>query len=567
MKSKLKYIVRVSALSASIVVGSSLTSCNDWLNLLPNNEQVTENYWQSKEDVEQVVASGYVYMRNSVPSLINWGELRGGDFYNSVAGAKASKMQEFDMLPTNDLCSYFTLYQVISMANSIIEYAPEVRGVDNTYYEAMMKSHLCEAYFMRAWSYSILVKNFKEVPLVISAYVNDRAEMQVPKNSESEIIAQIKEDVKTAINLGAAKDHYEVEWQTKSRATKWALYALMADICLWNHDYDECIQYANMILDATDSFRPVFMTETNRWFEMFNPGLSNESIFELYWDYNTENGDNNFTGKFSDKGLITGSDNGVCNFTQYAIDKMMKETVSALVNNPALTVDVRVGRMLNVTYSATSAKLSGSVFSLSGPGLWKYRGSEGDDLTNPRVHKDANFILYRVADVMLMKAEALVMKGEGSWRAAIELINKIRVRAALPVFIDLDASDADALIQSQDQYQMLTEVLDQREMEFLGEAHRWYDVLRLARYDKNFAPNGTVEETFGIDQEHYATQGFGLDDFKYKEKAMAIITQSNQTNSKAQLESVLNNSWAWYLPLPQHDIECNANLKQNPYYN
>ena len=62
----------------------SLTSCNDWLNLLPDNEQVTEDFWQSKEDVESVVASGYYYMRKAVPTLIVWGELRGGDFYNQV---------------------------------------------------------------------------------------------------------------------------------------------------------------------------------------------------------------------------------------------------------------------------------------------------------------------------------------------------------------------------------------------------------------------------------------------------------------------------------------------------
>lgn len=550
----------------TIAFSLSLSSCNDWLNLLPNNEQVTEDYWQSKEDVENVVASGYLYMRNAVPTLINWGELRGGDFYNSLAGANASKMQEFDMLPTNYLCNYSTLYQVISMANSVLAYAPDVQAVDKTYYPSMMQSHLCEAYFQRAWAYSILVKNFKEVPLIIEAYVNDKAEMNLPKASESQIIAQIKKDVQTALSLGAAKGHYEEEWQTKSRATKWALYALMADICLWNHEYDECIRYANEILEATDALRPVFVPETAKWFEMFNPGLSNESIFELYWNYYIENKDNNFTDKFASKEVVAGSNDGICNFTLYAQEKIAQETAKVFQNNPALTTENRVGRMLNVSYSAMSARLNGSTLSLSNLGLWKYRGSEGDDLINPRVHSDANFILYRVADVMLMKAEALVMKGEGSWRAAIELINKIRVRAGLTVYVDLESKEADDEVQSKDQLQLLTEVLDQREMEFLGEAHRWYDILRLARYDANFAPSETVEEKEGIDYEAYATQGFGIDAFEYKTKAMSMIILSNQTNSPAQLESVLNSSWAWYLPLPQSDIESNARLKQNPYY-
>ena len=46
------------------------TSCNDWLDVLPNNEQVTDDYWKSKEDVEAVIASGYYYMRQCVPTYI-----------------------------------------------------------------------------------------------------------------------------------------------------------------------------------------------------------------------------------------------------------------------------------------------------------------------------------------------------------------------------------------------------------------------------------------------------------------------------------------------------------------
>ena len=47
------------------VAAMSLTSCNDWLDILPNNEQVTDDYWKSKEDVEAVIASGYYYLRQS----------------------------------------------------------------------------------------------------------------------------------------------------------------------------------------------------------------------------------------------------------------------------------------------------------------------------------------------------------------------------------------------------------------------------------------------------------------------------------------------------------------------
>lgn len=541
-------------LGLTLGLSFSLTSCNDWLNLLPNNEQVTERYWQSKEEVEAVIISGYVYMRKSVPTLINWGELRGGDFYYLGSGKPEAKMQDFDLLPTNSLCAYADIYKVISMANSVLEYAPGVRSKDNTYYESMMKSHLCEAYFMRAWAYSVLVKNFKEVPLITSAYVNDNAPMYLPKNSESEIIAQIKEDLITAIDLGAAKGHYEVDWQTKGRATKWALYAAMADICLWNHEYDECIQYANLLIEANDALRPVFMSDPNSWYDLFFPGLSNESIFELYWDYDTESSNNNFDSKFASHA----NEKDKLNFTPYAADVLNSEYNATLIGILQAGADIngRIGRTYLTTFVGTAVS----------PTFWKYRGTAVVDATNTRIQNDANFILYRMADVLLMKAEALVMKGEASWPAAIEIINQIRQRAYLGDYIDLEAADVTDMIASLDQLTLLSEVLVQREAEFFGEAHRWYDILRLARYDEEFAPSGTVEDTDKMAYESYNTQGFGESTFKYKNQALSLICQSNNTTSVAQLESVLQDSWAWYLPLPQGDIDANPQLKQNPFY-
>ena len=134
---------------------------------------------------------------------------------------------------------------------------------------------------------------------MLQAYVNDQASFDLPKSSEAEIIAQVKADVKAALETGAAKGTYEVDWQTKGRVTKWALYALMADACLWSEDYDQCIEYCNMVLNATDTFRPVFMSNTADWYSIFYPGNSNESILELNWDYATNQQNNNFTSLFT----------------------------------------------------------------------------------------------------------------------------------------------------------------------------------------------------------------------------------------------------------------------------
>ena len=504
-----------------------LASCNSWLDVLPNNEQVTDDYWKSKEDVEAVIASGYYYMRQAVPTMIQWGELRGGALYSN--NGNGIKLQDFNMLPTNSLCDWSTIYKIIGMANSVIMYAPQVD--DDTYYDAIRNSHLAEAYFMRAYCYLLLVKNFKEVPLVLTAYVNDNASFDLEKSSEQEIIAQIKEDVKTALETGAAKGTYEEEWQTKGRVTKWALYALMADACLWSEDYDQCVQYCDMILNATDAFRPAFMSNTNDWYTIFYPGNSNESILELNWDY-SQNQTNNFAS------LFTLTNSSQLRPTAVATEKMKAETQE--LKNNGFTEDGRMGRMLLATYVPDNGQVTGWPNS-NQYYIWKYYGTDVPDISGgARAHQDANFIVYRVAEVMMMKAQALVMKGQGSWQEAVTLINRIRNRAGLPDFKDIDTSAADAAAQiSQlDELTLIEEILDQKEMEFMAEGKRWYDLLWFGRISNN----------------------------KYKEEFIAQVLEGNQTTNQQWVLSVLQDPYAWYLPISSSELFNNKLLKQNPYY-
>ncbi|HBL72750.1 MAG TPA: RagB/SusD family nutrient uptake outer membrane protein [Bacteroidales bacterium] len=497
----------------------SLTACSDWLEVLPNNEQVTGKYWKSKEDVEAVLASGYLYMRESVPTLIRWGELRGGTLYSN--NNDDTPLQDFNMVPTEPICDYSVFYKIINMANSVLKYAPAVKDIDDTYHEAVMRSHLVEAYFLRAFSYFQLVRNYQEVPLVLEAYVTDEASYVLAKSDEATIVDQIKDDLLNALASGAAKETFEETWQTKGRATKWALYALMADVCLWDEDYDRCIAYSDSILTATAAFRPVFMQDPLRWFEMFYPGNSNESILELNWDNQTYGQRNNFGSYFALDAAAR------LKFTETAMQDFKDETALVMATDP--TLDGRWGRTLMATYvhtSATPADYDKSAYYF----VWKYKGTDVADRDNMRNAEDANFILYRVAEIMLMKAEALVMKGEGHWDAALAIINQLRTRASLPALV-VTTSEVDEL-------DMLMHVLHERQMEFVAEGKRWYDLLRFGR----------------------------LQEYKYKEQFINLVVTSNQTTNPQWIRSVLKNEHAWFMPIPYSETQVNPLLKQNPYY-
>lgn len=515
---------------AGLLSLTSLTSCSDWLDLKPNNEQVTDDYWKSKEDVEAVIASGYYYMREWVPTLIKWGELRGGTFY--ATGSTDAKLQNFNIIPTDALCDYTKIYQIINMANSVIHYAPNVRSIDNTYYEARLNAHLCEAYFQRAYAYLVLLKNYSSVPLITFPYVDDNESFDIAKSTPQQIAEQIKLDIKAALATGAAKGAYETEWQTKGRATKWALYALMADVCLWSEDYAQCVEYCNYIINATDAFRPAFLKNTYDWYSIYYPGNSNESIFELYWDYNTENKENNFSSLFGK------SAQGEIRFTEPAMQKLRSETDELITANNGIMPEGRVGRMIFGTYIPASGNPAGYASEQTFY-FWKYNGTDvADAAGGARVRYDANFILYRMAEIFLIKAQAETMLG--NYRSAVEQINTIRNRAGLSNFngIDLSSPDADAYISTLDEQSLLVEIIEQKNMELMGEGKRWYDLLWL----------GSIK------------------DYKYKDLFIGEVISGNQTTNKQWILSVLNDPNAWYMPIPQSDIDHNRLLEQNPYY-
>ncbi|MCC8174642.1 MAG: RagB/SusD family nutrient uptake outer membrane protein, partial [Odoribacter sp.] len=240
-----------------IIIVIGITACSDWLTILPQNTQPADKFWNSKEDIVSVLGAGYYKLRECSEKLIAWGEVRASAIYPRNT---YTEMQEFRIRTNSEaIVSWGPLYQVINMANSVLQYAPDVFDRDETLDLPTLNSYLTEAYFLRALSYFYLVRNWRDVPLILEPYVTDEYGYEIPKSSDTLVMAQIKEDIRTALNMGAAREYFDQAWETKGRSTKWALYALMADACLWTEDYSEAITYCDSILNATVSNRPVFI--------------------------------------------------------------------------------------------------------------------------------------------------------------------------------------------------------------------------------------------------------------------------------------------------------------------
>lgn len=490
-----------------------LNSCKDWLTVLPENEQVSDEYWTSKEEVESVLSAGYVYLRDAVPQLIEWGELRAAGIYKLNEG---SNLQTFQVTPDDeDICSWAPLYKVINMANSVLAHAEVVRERDETFEEAVMKSYMTEAYFLRALAYFYIVRNWRDAPLILEPYETDAISYEKAKSTEQELLTQIKADITAALATGAAKEKFEEEWETKGRATRWALNALLADVCLWNEEYQAAVMACNEILDATSAFRPVFVADPAKWYEMFYPGNSNESIFELQWDQKNYNQTN-------DLATIFGVSTPEYIYTDAMLLDFIRETGETGTNNAVRTL---YGGFLPATTDYTKA-MTGFVWKYSGIGIQgQVRNSTDED--------DPNFIIYRVADVMLMKAEAMILMSdsEEGWRTAFGLINKIRTRSRLP--------EVSPVLSEISQGDMLEYVLYERNMELAAEGKRWYDLLRFGRRNS----------------------------FEYRDRFLINpVIAYNNTANPSWVRSVLKNDDALFLPVWSSELMNNKLLEQNPYY-
>ena len=159
--------------------------------------------------------------------------------------------------------------------------------------------------------------------------------------------------------------------------------------------------------------------------------------------------------------------------------------------------------------------------------IWKYEGSLQDGLTarSGSSQKKCDWIVYRYADVLLMKAEALSQLE--SYTEAYKLLMKIRERA--------DKGEI-AIVNTPGDYE--DKILNERKMEFAFEGKRWFDLLRMGRRNN----------------------------FSNKSKLVDIIVQNIPSAQKRILTTKLANPLGWYMPIFKEELERNINLVQNPYY-
>ncbi len=446
-----------------------LASCSDFLDKYPSYAVDPESAVTDSMAMALTNACYKTLQSSNMYNMRIWGlDIVAG---NSIVGAGGGTdgletIQASNFIANSDngmaLYMWRSPWVGIGRCNIVLKNLPGASISEN-----VKKRCMGEAYFLRAHYYFVLARLFGGVPLRLEPYEPGQS-TAIARNTLDEVYAQIISDCKEAVNLLPAKNEYGTK--DLGRVTKDAALTMLADVYLTlapNHKdyYNEVINLCNQVealgYDLTTC-------DYQRNFDAIHDN-GPESIFEVQFSGSTEydfwGGDvqsswlSTFMGP-RNSNMVAGS-YGWNLPTQEFMDQYEKG-------------DKR--KDITVLYDGCP-KFDGidykKSWSTTGYNVRKFLVSKSispEYNTNPQ-----NFVIYRFADVLLMKAEAL--NEVGSTSLAVDPLNIVRTRAGL-LGVSSTISQAD----------LREKIIHERRIELAFEGHRWFDLIRLdnGNYAINF---------------------------------------------------------------------------------
>lgn len=582
MVNKIKTQLSVVTLALCLCV---ISSCNDFLEVESQNIITEEKFWNEKSDVENIIAGCYSAMQsNSVLSrMMIWGEFRSE---NIVANGNISNLDsdlerilKENITASNQYTYYGDFYSIINECNLVIARAPEVAAKDPSYTKSELNAHIAEVTALRSLCYFYLIRTFENVPYSEEVFTSDDQAFELPAESFSTIlkklIASLEEVKSMAVNkypVSIEKDKLSDDYQT-ARITRMAIYAMLCEMYLWDKDYDNCIKYADLIIEQKKEDAKEIMEEnmssmdfsdfngypligtrhgfTNYFGAAFNnifvQGNSMESIFEL--TFVKESGSSmpsngpasNFYGNLGR--------NAFCKASDYVATDVTKETPVVFNNkydgrayeNFRFSNNAAIGiNKYACAYPSTVQLGDPNSNSFFTSGTWGTM-YETEGVNNESRNK-SNFIIYRLTDIMLLKAEALAQKitDDASISTpedidlrnrAFDLVTAINKRslyqtALKDTLIVTNYASKDRIVEL---------VLAERERELMFEGKRYFDLVRRAQRDG---------------------------DTKYLRGKAKLKSSENAS----VIESKLTRIEAMYWPYNLDEMKANQYLIQNPAF-
>ena len=508
---------------ATVGILSSCSAFDDFLKVYPTNQITGEQFWEDKSDLESVVFSCYKQMTAKAMSkrMFLWGEGRSDNFIPRQADDQdIVDLMNANLLPSNDWFNWASFYTEIGYCNLVLSKGEDVVAKDNSFSESDWLPIQAEVKTLRAIAYFYLVRTFRDVPFRITS-TDTSVGVRDPQaqTSSEEILSFLINDLESVKDNGMT--NYGNDVDNHGRITKNAIYTVLADLYLWRAsknssqdsikvygdqyktDYQKCIECCNYVIEAMNyKFNekgqdhigktnteylelPLLLPETRGqmtdipYNEVFGNKNSLESIFEV--EFSSSGGYNwavnDFLGSYNsgnyDAGLLAPS-------------TVMTEFSTDVNTTGFFKTDIRAAQSLKLASSATLSneftKYITTSITINEPTDLTKRNAASYSGHRSNNYVDANYILYRASDVILMKAEAmaalLTNKTENAdeYKEAFDLVNAVFYRSNPSI----TARDNLNLENFESKSDLVDLIYQERQREFYCEGKRWFDLVRYA---------------------------------------------------------------------------------------
>ena len=580
---KNKFTRRACSLCCGAAAVLMTAGCSDFLEIEPLNEIILEKFWTEKADVEGVIAGCYSGLQNQdvIKRMIVWGECRSenvGIGLNINDDTQLEKVMKENIDAKNAYTTWDGFYSIINRCNTVIKYAPDVAATDPAYTESELQTHIAEVTALRSLCYFYLIRAFRDVPYSTEAFTDDDQTMNLPATPFNDVLDSL------IYSLESVKSQAVKRYPSKTkplhqtgRITQDAINAMLCEMYLWKQDYDNCVKYADLVIASKkdmaeenkkssnsygfsgnnsddrfngyplvngsftsgvfgNAYTMLFGSDDNDNVQTYNQ----EIIFQLTFDDNPvgnsmiANGAiNTFYGNANTAaGMLVPSD--------YVLDDIKKTSQRTIFADRNRKMDARMYENCNANTNAIN-KYTTRTVRIDAAGRTEPELSYGVPYTEWQ--NSSNWIVYRLTDIMLLKAETLAQTlREGSDQATIDfnkpiideafsLVNAVNKRSVC------ESQLTDTLQRNDYNTKNLLETLvyQERQRELMFEGKRWFDLVRISQREGN-------------------TQ------------TLVNAALRKVTTGSALIGNKLAKMDAIYWPYNYEELKVNTNLKQNPAF-
>ncbi len=477
---------------------TSLAGCKKFLNVDPPSDLSGNNFWQTRQDVENFTNGNYELFRQATtrsnmqagagtaeyPYLPFAGELRGGmvkenteigwgrGYIADLANNNIRRFVDFNYSGNNwrtifnhvRFTQWDRYYRCIAAANIAVDRIPGVPDPAMT--PALKAEYLGEAVFIRNLAYFFMVRQFGDVAYYTEPYFSKPLKrmpmVQVLKNC----IADMKTYYK-----GMAWT-YSDPFYVGIRGMRGAAIAMMMEMNMWLAGFDATnkAQYYQDVIALGDEAKTenggaYELLPIERYTEIFK-GRSKENLFGIPQNrnYGERFGWSDFFDqvKYDPLNPTTAS----IPYMSYTADFMR-----------ALYPEGEADQRLQLWFNPATVYNANRTFQMK-----KFLVTSDPNSIDFNDRNDATQCVYRYPDIFLMQAEAYMELGnEGTAKAMVKVVR--------------DRARAGELTQTGEN--LKEQIFLERAREFIGEGHYWFDCVsrrRVIDVNYKFCYHATVEQ-------------------------------------------------------------------------